>query len=270
MTPHYRHSFLVALTGHFVLIIAAIVVSVLPGCRRPKPVDLSMFENVDILTVDTTKPLSRIKPPSDNVIPPPPSEVRDPVMPVDPVPVRPADPASKPAARDDGPARERTPPHDTVKPVASNASQTAVGLVPVVRSNIRATRIKTGTGRPAAVRPLTPGELDHLGGMTAPIGASNSVPMDERQRCLLLIKRVLYDAWDQPTVPDAGHQAALLEVRFDMSGRVVGAVIAQSSGSEIMDRSVLLAARTVTRVEGLTVGFLREYPKLIVEFKVAE
>ena len=117
---------------------------------------------------------------------------------------------------------------------------------------------------------LTPGELDPLGGMNAPIGASNSVPMDERQRCLLLIKRVLYDVWDQPTVADAGHQAALLEVRFDLSGRVVGAVIAQSSGSEIMDRSVLLAARNVTRVEGLTVGFLREYPKLIVEFKVAE
>ena len=277
MTPHYRQSFLVALTGHFLLIIAAVVVSVVPGCHHPPPVDLSAFDHVDIYNIDTTKPLSRIKPPSENVTPPPaqpPAQVPTPAMPDAPVPPKaspkPPDPtpAPKPAHDAEGVSPERTP-H---KPAPSNTSSTAVGAVPVVRSNIRATRVSSAPGprRPSAVRPLTPGELDPLGGLNAPLGASNSVPMDERQRCLLLIKRVLYDAWDRPTLADAGHQSALLEVRFDLSGRVVGAAIAQSSGSESMDHSVLLAARAVTRVEGLTTGFLKEYPKLTVEFTVTE
>ena len=273
MTPHYRKSFIVALTGHLLLIIAAVVVSVFPGCRRSLPPLDPAFANVDILNVDTTKPLSRIKPPSENVTPPPPAqppaEVHEPVMPADPVP-RPPD---RHVEKQPEHGTEGTIPEHKVRPVATNApGHTAAGPVPVVRSSIRATRVSATSGprRPTAVRPLTPGELDPLGGMNAPLGSSNSVPMDERQRCLLLIKRVLYDAWDRPTLADAGRQSAFLDVRFDLSGRVVGAAIAQSSGSEVMDRSVLLAARSVMRVEGLTSGFLKEYPKLTVEFTVTE
>lgn len=259
------------------LIIAAVLVSVLPGCRRPAPVDLSKFINVDIRNIDTTHPLSRVKPPPDHVANPPPQqpppEVRDPVMPTDPVPARPQEQTPKPVEHpDDGPARVRTPP---AKPAATNAAAHAVaGPVPVVRSTLHTTRVLAAAGgpvrRPMALRPITPGELDPLGGINAPIGDRNSVPMDERQRCLLLIRRALYDVWDQPTVADAGHQPALLEVQFDLSGRVVGRAIAQSSGSEIMDRSVLQAARTVSRVEGLTTGFLREFSKCTVRFEVTE
>ena len=280
MTPHYRQSFIGALIGHFVLITTAVVVSVLPGCNRPKPVDLSAFVNVDILNVDTTKPLSRTKPPPDHVANPPPAppppEVHDPVMPVDPVPARPPErtPVKPVEHHDDGATKDHTPP--VKQPPVTNAAAAHVpaGPVPVVRSTVRTTRVATVPGtttrHPVAMRPLTPGELDPLGGINAPLGARNSVPMDERTRCLLLIKRVLYDAWDRPTLADAGRQAALLEVQFDLSGRVVGARISQTSGSEVMDRSVLLAARTVTRVEGLTTAFLKEYPKLTVEFTVTD
>ncbi|MEI8243633.1 MAG: energy transducer TonB [bacterium] len=276
MTPHFRQSFLAALIGHFALIIAVIVVSVLPGCRHPKPVDLSSFANVDIRNIETTKPLSRIKPPPENVIPPPPlppTDVRDPGLPPDPVPPRPVvAPTPKPPDRDtEGTLPDRSPPHDRIKPAVSNAAdRTAVSPVPVVRSAVRTTRVLTTPGVRRAPRMLTPGELDPLGGLAAPIGASNSVPMDERQRCLLLIKRALYDVWDRPTLADAGHQPTLLEVRFDVSGRVVSAAVSQSAGSEAMDRSVLLAAKRVTRVEGLTPVFLKEYPKLTIEFTVTE
>ena len=200
-------------------------------------------------------------------------------MPVDPVQPRPhphpySDHTPKPPERHDteGTVPERTPPHDPIKPAHSNAAS-STAATPVVRSGVRTTRVVTNTSgqrRSTVVRPLTPGELDPLNGIDAPLGNSNSVPMDERQRCLLLIKRALYDVWDQPSLAEAGHQPALLEVRFDSSGRVVSAVIAQSSGSAAVDRSVVLAARTAPRVEGLTAGFLKEYPKVTVEFTVTE
>ena len=259
------------------LISGAVVVSILPGCWRPKPVDISSFKDIDITQIDSFDKLSRKTPAPEHVAQPPPAppaEVPAPLMPADPVQPRHADPTPAPKPPEpskEGTIPERTPPHDT-KPATSNANKTAVGPVPVVKSNVRAIRVSSAPGprHPTAVRPLTPGDLDPLNGRQAPLGDSNSVPMDERQRCLLLIKRALYDVWDRPTLADAGRQAALLEVRFDLSGRVVGAAIAQSSGSDSMDRSVLLAARGVTRVDGLTTGFLKEYSKLTVEFTVTE
>lgn len=283
MTPHYRQSFILALTGHLLLIVAAVVMSVLPGCRRHKPIDLSAFENIDITKIDSFDKLERKKPPSENVPPPPmpmPTDVPDPKVPDDPVPVkpRPPDPVPvKPPDRTEDTKPDRAPPHDPIKPapvkpqpVASN--RTTAVAVPVKVSNVRTMRVlnTSGAKRPVTVRPLTPGELNPLGNLAAPLGASNSVPMDERQRCLLLIKKALYDVWDRPTLADAGRQPAMLQIRFNSSGRVVGYQIAQPSGSESMDRSVLMAAKTVVRVDGLTPGFLNEFSTLTVEFTVTE
>ncbi len=120
------------------------------------------------------------------------------------------------------------------------------------------------------VKPLTTEELDPGGSMTASLGPTNSVPMDEQQRCKLLIKKALFDVWDRPTWADAGRQSAMLRIRFDASGRVVGYQIVQSSGSDNMDRSVLLAAKAVGRVDNLTTAFLNEFPSLIVEFTLSE
>jgi hypothetical protein len=284
MTAHYRQSFVAALTGHLLLIIAAVVVSVLPGCRRPPPVDLSAFKDIDIRNLDSTTKLERKKPPTENVNqPPPPSAMREPVMPVDPVQPRtppepkPAKPAPTPPPEEaEGPAQERTPPRDRVKPPPSNAAPARVsGAVPVVVSAIRTTRLTTTPGKPGTARTaprlLTAGELDPLGGIKAPLGESNSVPMAERERCLLLIRRALYDAWDRPTLADAGRQPALLQVRFDAGGRIVESAVVQSSGSAVMDGTVRLAAKSVAPVAGLSAGFLKEYARgLSVEFIVTE
>lgn len=268
------------MTGHIVLIVAAVMVSVLPGCRHPPPPDLSSFDNVDITHLDSTDKLEHKQPRHDDVPPPPPpppTELRDPEVPPDPVPVRPTPPVlPKPPERDrdpEGVIPDRTPPHDKPKPVSSNAAPRAANTpVPVVKTGVHVTRIVTAAGprHPMAMRPLTASELDPLGNIDAPLGKSNSVPMDERQQCLLRIKKALYDVWDRPTLADAGRQSALLEIGFDQSGRVVSSAIAQSSGSTMMDRTVLLAAKGVTRVEGLTPGFLKEYSKLTVEFTVTE
>jgi outer membrane biosynthesis protein TonB len=282
MTAHYRQSFVAALIGHFLLILAAVLVSVLPGCRRAPPPDLSAFKDVDIRNLDSTTKLERKKPPTENVNqPPPPPAPPSPVMPADPVPPKPPPPEPKPskpapAEDDDGPAPlERTPPRDRPAPVQSNAAPARPAAVPVKVSTIKTTRFSastaTGPVRSAQPRLLTPGELDPLGGIKAPLGNSNSVPLAERDRCLLLIRRALYDAWDRPTLADAGRQPALLQVRFDAGGRIMESALVQSSGSAVMDGTVRLAARNAAPVTGLSAGFLKEYARgLTVEFVVTE
>ena len=264
MTAQYRQSFVAALTAHFLLIVTAIGVSVLPAFWRPKPPEIF---DVDLKQIDSFDKLSHKVPAPDHPAPPPPAPpmtTPDPAMPKDPVaPRTPADSKPKPPepAKDkDGTIPDRTPN----KPAASNA----VAGATAVKIGLRTTRVVPGPHGP--VRPLTPGELDPLNGIKAPLGNSNSVPMDERQQCLLRIKRALYDAWEQPAMTEAGRPPVLLESRFDASGRVIGAALAQSSGSDIMDRSALQAARSVARVEGLTPGFLREYSKVTIELKVTE
>jgi len=278
MTPHYRQSFVAALTGHFVLISAAVVVSVLPGCRRPKPVDLSPYDKIDVSLIDSFNKLERKKPAPEHVIPPPPAPpaaMSEPVMPDAPVPPRPhpvADHTPKPPEQHDaeGTVPERTPPHDPIKPAHSNAASSTAATPIKIGPHIVKVSSGAGPQRPFVARPVKPGDLDPLGGIDAPLGPSNSLPMEERTRCLLLINRALYNLWIQPTLADAGQHPAMLEIRFDLSGRAVNFSIAQSSGSEVMDRSVLQAARAVTRVDGLTPGFLKESPKSIIEFKVTE
>jgi len=277
MTPHYRQSFVTALIGHFLLIVGAIVASVLPGCLRPPPVEAPP---VDFLPLRTDLPLQRREPAPKDPVPPPPGpiEPRNPDMPPDPVPPKPRarppdkppDPTPIPVKDPDAIAKDR--PH--VKPAPSNSVERArVEHVPVKigERTVRPAPLNSGSGARTRTPPrLSKGEWDRMFGVTAPLGQTDSVPMDERQRCLILIKRALYDAWDQPALSDSGTRPAELEVRFDASGRVVSYRITQPSGSETLDRSVLMAARAVPRVEGLTARFLRDYPKWTVEFKLSE
>ena len=263
MTPTYRKSFVIALTGHVVLIIAVVVASVLPGCQRTKIIDLP----VDFMIVPpkTDTPLMRKDPPPEHPVPPPPGlpdQPHNPVMPVDPLPPKPPDniPDKPPVVK---------PPTNLVHTVTNPPSHvilvSTTHVVKVVGPQVSGPGVTSHKQQK-----LSTGEWERMMGVNAPIGDHDSLPMDERQRCLLLIKQALYDAWNQPAVADAGSRPAELEIRFDLSGRVVGYHITQSSGSDVCDRSVTQAAASVLRVEGLTARFLRDYSRLTIDFKLTE
>jgi hypothetical protein len=102
-------------------------------------------------------------------------------------------------------------------------------------------------------------------------GVANSIPDDEISRCMLLIKRALYAAWDPPSRADAGPRPAELELRFGTGGRIISTRLTQPSGSVGYDRSVTAAAAAVDHVDGLTTAFLQRYDyRLTVEFKLEE
>ena len=295
MTPQYRQSFAYALTGHALLIVAALIVSVVPGCLRPKPIDLP----IDFIPLRTDLPLQRSTPTPKNPTPTPPTPDPDtapqtpreppkpddpvppPVKPPEPVPVKPLDKQpDKPLEKDPlAPAADhaKTPPKPP-KPTHTNAVETAHADRVSIKIGSKITQVVRVPGPPVHARQpprLSAAELTRAlgnagsgGGYAAPLGDTDSVPLDERQRCLILIKRALYNAWDQPAAADAGARPAELEIRFDLSGRVTGYAVTQPSGSELYDRTVLLAAKAVPRVEGLSPAFLRTYARLTIKFEL--
>ena len=80
----------------------------------------------------------------------------------------------------------------------------------------------------------------------------------------------MFDAWEQPSVGDAGQRPALLDIRLDSTGRVVSYHIRQSSGSTLFDETVLKAAANAVPIRGLSQAFLKQYETLTVEFKLGD
>lgn len=127
--------------------------------------------------------------------------------------------------------------------------------------------------KPVSTKPLTDKKLSRaeieralLAG--ARPGTRNEIPQDEMSRCVLLVKRAMYEAWEQPGAGEAGPRPALLDIRLDSSGRVVSYRIRQSSGSAYFDQTVLKAAANAAPIRGLSLAFLKQYETLTVEFKL--
>ena len=127
--------------------------------------------------------------------------------------------------------------------------------------------------KPASVKPLTDkklsrAEIEKALRDGARPGVRNEIPADEISRCVFLVKRAMYEAWEQPGAGDAGPRPALLDIRLDSSGRIVSYRIRQSSGSAFFDQTVLKAAANAAPIRGLSLAFLKQYESLTVEFKL--
>lgn len=85
-----------------------------------------------------------------------------------------------------------------------------------------------------------------------------------------IIKRAFNKAWSQPNYEEVGNSVTEIEVSFRVDGTISGVRLVKKSGKEVMDESVLHAAGTVQRVEGLPEEFLKKYQgkPIAIEFKV--
>jgi TonB family protein len=74
-----------------------------------------------------------------------------------------------------------------------------------------------------------------------PSGAASTVTTDELQRYLGAISSVLYRAWRQPSAASVPENQRVAKVRLIVTdtGNIVNAALANSSGSAVMDQSVL-------------------------------
>ena len=129
--------------------------------------------------------------------------------------------------------------------------------------------------KPVSTKPLTDkalsrADIEKALQDGARAGTRNMIPDDEISRCVVLVRRAMFDAWEQPGTGDAGQRPALLDIRLDSTGRVVNYHIRQSSGSAFFDQTVLKAAANAAPIRGLSQAFLKQYETLTVEFKLGD
>lgn len=268
--PINSYSMKCSLVLHGTLLALALILPLLPSCRHKDvaiPLDFTVVLEENLLepeevasetppeTPQTTEPEPVPEPPKPVHLPEPPKEAVVVKKPDKPKPPAPKPPEPKPKPR---------PPEK--KPFVKGRRVEA--RKKTVKPKEDFTKLKPVTSQPVTDKRLTRAEIDKALRDGAKPGTRNVVPEDEISRCVVLVRRAMYEAWQQPGAADAGPRPALLDIRLDSSGRVVSYRIRQSSGSAFFDQTVLKAAANVAPIRGLSVGFLKQFETLTVEFKL--
>lgn len=253
MRQEYVQSTRYAFVGHAVIIAVAVVLSFWHGwLRQPREIPVEF-------TVVLDPGRMEMSPEDKSVAPTPKSRLPDPIPEPDPppsVPPVPVVPVNVPNAI--------VSDNNTDKPPTPKPSKTEIKIGPRI--------VRQASTSPRSVRTTQPrlsaSEIERLLKLGATPGVRNTIPDDEVSRCMLLIKRALYTAWDPPSRVDAGAQPAELELRFGVGGRIINTRLIKPSGNVDYDRSVIVAAAALDHVDGLTASFLKRYDRLTVEFKL--
>lgn len=91
-----------------------------------------------------------------------------------------------------------------------------------------------------------------------PKAAGNVQKSYDEQRCYSLIKTAFYDNWERPPWSDKLREM-VLRVYFGSGGRIVNYKLEKGSGNSKVDMTVLKAARSVSRVPGLSETFINTH-----------
>ncbi len=242
MAVSFPKALLLSASGHVVaLLLCALVCSVtVPSCRsKAKTVEIPLGFMVE-------------PPPAE---PEPPPETKPP----EPKPV------------------QKKPDTEKAKPKKPDPPKTnVVHKVQVSNKLIKPkTTPTTQPPRKTVAKPLGPkltpqqiAAIMNQGGVPggSPAGTPGASP-DEDSLAMARIKNTLDNAWSRPTAEARGSRPAVLQLVFKPDGSF-DAFIASSSGSSVLDRSVLDAAKGVRRITGLPAGFVRRYPSLNIEFNL--
>jgi hypothetical protein len=292
MSSVYNRAIKISLTGHGVVLILALVLSLCSGWIKRKPVEIPLeFTVVIEQPQETTHSKPDRTPPKPDPEPPKPE-------PPKPEPPKPEPPKPEPPKPEPEP-----PPVDAVVPVVKPEVKPVVKpdvkpvVKPVVKPDVKPVvkpepdktppkppvssftkgeRVVRLTPSPTTRQPLklarqpmlSAEEIARLLALGARPGEANVIPQDEVQRCFVLVKRALYEAWVRPSRGDAGPRPAQIELTFGFRGTIAQVRLVSSSGSVILDRSAEAAARAVGQVSGLTARFLHDYPRVTVDFEL--
>ncbi len=253
----YKRSFRLSIALHGVLLGAVLLFSFLQGCLRPKTEILIPIEFT--VAAETSEEVAEVRdpdPPTPEPPTPKPPDDPKPPEPLPPEPDRVPDPVKvepekpKPVAEKPKPKPEPEKPKPTKPPVNQGR------------------RVVRGPPNPTVKQTLSDAEVLRRMRDGASLGTQDTLPPSERDRNFLQIRRVLYDAWSQPSQNAAGFRPAEAEIRLDLSGRLTSYRIIISSGSPTFDQSVLASLQSVRQIPGLSANFLRQNSRVTVEFKL--
>ncbi|MDD5706528.1 MAG: TonB family protein [Kiritimatiellae bacterium] len=250
----YTRSLTVSFVAHAAVIGVFLLVALVQGCiYRHKKVELIEF-TVAVNSGDVEEPPDE-QPPE----PKEPEKLREPDKP----PELPPEPDRIPE-----PKKEvKKPPEKKPEPKKPDPPKpTENKKKPIDKGK----RIKAPPQPKPVRQTMSDAEIEKWLNRRARVGTVDSLPTSEQALNFALVRNALHEAWDQPPRADSGSRPAEVEFTLDSAGRISAPRIVQSSGSAVFDASVLTAVRAAGRIPGLSARFLKEYPKLSVEFKLEE
>ena len=280
--PVYSNSLKWSCALHGVVLFIAVVLPLIPGFR-PKdlvvPVDFTVVLEQNLVEPNRTPPLQPAKTTTPDVEPEPEPDVPPPV----PLPDPPKDsmviekkekPKPKPKPKPEVKPEVKTPPKVEEKKEFKKGPKVTRPVTPAQPTFDKLYK-PFDPSKPVSTKPLTDkalsrADIEKALQDGARAGTRNMIPDDEISRCVVLVRRAMFDAWEQPGTGDAGQRPALLDIRLDSAGRVVSYHIRQSSGSVFFDQTVLKAAANAAPIRGLSQAFLKQYETLTVEFKLGD
>ncbi len=232
---------------HLLAVFVIMFAGIFPSCRpKPRPVK---FMPVQLMVggppAPAHAPKQQVKPaplppvPEPPVlpkaVPPPPREIKK-------TPVKP--PTPKPP--------QKPKPQ---KPVPTQPRK------PTVRQPPKMTKAQIEDALMSSTTPRNP---------VSAVVSSAAVSEGDIDPDLAIVYQAFYDAWSQPSYTDVGDATANVTIQLALDGTVLDRTLTKSSGNTVLDASVMGAAETVRRIEGLSVDFTERYRRVTVEFQVTE
>lgn len=225
------------------------------------PIDLTVVVNENLEGEENEPPpLSKPEPepPKPPEPPPPPPKVEEKVEAVEEVVEKKPDP----------PKEKPKPPEKTKEELMKERMEKMRQSAKVVKTpvKIEVKNKPSGNGRTER-QTMSEAEIRKLLDQGYKPGTTTQLAANEEQRCISLIREAFYAKWVRPAWNDTLKEM-LLEVQFDLNGRVKGYRLTKSSSDSAADATVRQAASLVNTVHGLSTDFLRQNPTVTIRFKV--
>ena len=256
-SPSQATGFLVSLAAHAVAVAAAVLAGTLPagGCRtRPRELQIPIGVLVEEAPGREAAAAPAEPPPPE---PPPPAPDETPLPPKPKPEKKPKPPEKKLEKKTEKkPEKPKYPKDRVVKRTLPPTTRPPKPATPPGR-RMSADDIARMMNMDDARRGVAGGSPN--GSPTAPVSQDDLL--------LARMQTTLYGVWCQPARSESGRRPAVIRLSLRPDGSF-DAVLAESSGSDAMDRSALDAARGVRRFAFLTPDFVRRNPQVEIEFEL--
>ncbi len=255
-------SYCVSFVGHASLLALIVIFALVQGCFAPKQEEIFPCEFV-IVTDENTMPAA-LAPDPEPAEPEPEPRLAEPEVIPDPPKPEPEPRPAEPEVVPDPPKPIDPPKPPPVKKPFQKGKRVEQKIVTPDADPAKFDKTKAATQKA-----LSPEEIAKYLGMGAKGGATeNKIPPNEASLYRAAILNAFEAAMLRQGVRASDVGKPLLKVIFEPSGSVRSCTLARSSGDAAYDAEVMKAAKTVLRVNGITVAYLSENPVATIQIEL--
>jgi protein TonB len=259
---------LVSIIAHALLIGTLVTMSLFRGCADDSPTTMPMELLVDLPQNDSRDPNAKelhddpapLKKEETKKPAPPPDKDDVPASDKEAEPKKAPPPKKKPEARKPDPSPRKI---EISKKLIKRGGPAGSG-----KSKLSAAEVQRLLDRGAKIGKNTLSETDLRRLLNSDTRFGDGKSITQEAVYLDAIKQTMYRAWDQPTSLGIAGLVAKVEFSFSADGSISGCRLTAPSGNATMDESVMHAAKSVPRINGIPVTFFASHRRITVAFEL--